>query len=142
MQYKRSNDRLVVRLEQGDEVMSSLISAAHASGVKQAVVISGIGQFAHSKLGIFTGSEGKYATQEFAAAAELLALVGNICERDGSLAGHMHAILARDDFSVFGGHLVEAQVGATLEVLLLVVDGIHMYRKIEQPNGMPGLYIE
>lgn len=142
MLYKRSNDRLVVRLEPGDEVHASLLAAAQASGLKQAVVISGIGQFTRSTLGFFTGSEGIYATQEFVGPGEVLSLVGNICDRDGKLAGHLHAVIARDDFSVYGGHLVEAQVGATMEVLLLVVEGIHMFRKIEQLNGMPGLYLE
>jgi predicted DNA-binding protein with PD1-like motif len=142
MLYKRSNDRLVVRLEPGDEVHASLLSAAQASGIKQAVVISGIGQLSRTKLGFFTGAEGKYAHQEFMGAAEVLTLAGNICERDGGIVAHLHAVLGRDDYSVFGGHLVEGYVSATLEVLLLVVEGIRMYRKIEQPSGLPGLYIE
>ncbi len=142
MLYKRSNDKLVVRLEPGDEVHASLISAAQASGIKQAVVISGIGQLGRTKLGFFTGANGVYAHQEFAGAAEVLTLAGNICERDGNLVGHLHAVLGRDDYSVFGGHLVEGHVSATLEVLLLAVEGIRMYRKVEQPSGLPGLYIE
>lgn len=142
MLYKRFNDRLMVRLEPGDEVHSSLITAAQASGLKQAVVISGIGQLGRTKLGFFTGANGVYAHQEFTGAAEVLTLAGNICERDGILVGHLHAVLGRDDYSVFGGHLVEGHVSATLEVLLLAVEGIRMYRKVEHPSGLPGLYIE
>lgn len=143
MLYKRSNCQLVIRLEQGDEVHSSLLEAAKACGIRQAIVISGIGQLGRTKLGFFTGADGKYSHQEFACAAEVLTLAGNICERDGILAAHLHAILGRDDYSVFGGHLLEGHVSATLEVLLLVVDdSIRMFRKPEMPSGLPGLYID
>lgn len=143
MQYKRKGDYLVVRLEPGDEVHTSLLEAARASALRQGVVISGIGQLDTTTLGFFVGPGEGYSHSTFTGAAEVLALAGNVCEKDGELMAHLHAVLGRDDYSVFGGHLVSGQVSATLEVLMLAVpDDIKLSRRIEHPSGLAGLFIE
>jgi len=133
----------MVRLEPADELPEALLAAARACAVTQAVVVSGIGQLNPVTLGFFVGPGQGYAQTSFDGAAEVLALVGNICTKDGDLIAHLHATLGRDDYSVFGGHLVSGRVSATLETLLLVVpDGIKLTRRIEQPSGLAGLFIE
>jgi hypothetical protein len=72
-----------------------------------------------------------------------LSLQGNIAWRDDEPIVHCHAVLGREDFTVFGGHLADATVAATIELFLRVIDpsAIRMYRKLE-PSGLAGLYIE
>jgi len=50
---------------------------------------------------------------------------------------------ANDDFGVFGGHLIDAKVGVTLELMIHIVgEPVKMYRELEADTGLPGLLIE
>lgn len=140
MQFKRTGDLIVIRLEPDEEVHAALLSAVQAAGASQGMVLSGIGQLRDIKLGfLHAGAEG-YSFQVFSGPAEVLALVGNISRKGGAPMAHLHAVLGRDDFSVFGGHFAEGFVTATLEVAVWAVgEGVVMERRPE--GAMMGLYI-
>jgi uncharacterized protein len=137
----RFGDAIAIRLQIDEDVHPALLEAARRFGAGGAFVISGIGMLRDPELGFFAGPEG-YMKKVFPGNHELLNLSGNISLRDGELMAHLHALLADEQFGVFGGHLFNAQVGMTLEVMLQVIgDPVRMYRKIED-SGLPGLIIE
>jgi len=139
---KFSEGYLVIRLEPGDDLIGSVLSAASDSGVSAGFIVSGIGHLAPVKLGYFIG-EGVYAEREFAEGGEVLALCGNISLKDGKPFAHIHATLGRDDYSLFGGHLVSATCDVTAEILILkVADSIKLIRRLEQSTKLFGLFIE
>lgn len=138
----RSGDNLAVRLHAGDDVHGALLDACRGHGVRGGFVISGIGMLSDPELGYFVGN-GRYERQAFPGRFELLSLCGNISLKDGEPMAHLHAMLAREDYSVFGGHLCSSKVGLTLEVLILAVpEPARMYRVIEPDSGLPGLIVE
>jgi predicted DNA-binding protein with PD1-like motif len=138
----RYNDVLAVRLDVGEPVHESLLAECKRRNIKGAMIVSGIGMLADPELAFFVGN-GRYDTQVFAGKFELLCLSGNVSVRDDGLLAHIHVILGRPDYSVLGGHLMQATVGLTLEVGLLPVEGsVRMYRKIEEQWGLPGLYVD
>ena len=139
MQYKQSGDMLVIRLGPGENVNESLLAALAACGVKQGIVLSGIGQFRDVKLGFLHLGSG-YAYRTFPGVGELLSMVGNVSQKDGETMLHLHVVLARDDFSVFGGHFTEGFVTATLEVAVQAV-GADVVMERRPEAGMMGLYI-
>ncbi len=142
MQAKRTENFLVIRLEPGDEVFPSLQNALSIHGIGQGFVIAGIGHFTQVRLGYFVG-EGKYKEEDFPEGGELLNLSGNVALKDGRPFLHLHAIIGRDDYSVFGGHLVSAVVNVTCEVLILAVpEFVRMTRKLEGTTKLFGLYVE
>ena len=142
VQSKLSQNFLVLRLEPGDDVFASILKALAEHNVRQGFLVSGIGHFAPVRLGYFIGA-GQYAEQDFPDGGEVLNLSGNIALKDGKPFLHLHCTLARDDYSVFGGHLVSATVDVTLEVLVIVIpDEVRMTRKLEESTGLHGLYIE
>ena len=53
------------------------------------------------------------------AQVELLSLLGDVAVGDQGPALHLHAVLGKADGSVVGGHLIEAYVRPTLEVILI-----------------------
>jgi len=133
---------IAIRLEAGEDVHASLLSACQQHDVRQAYVVSGIGMLADPTLGYFV-SKGQYEQREVPGRFELLSLSGNICLHDGKLMAHLHAMLAHEDLSVFGGHLFAAKVGLTLEALLNVIPpSIRMYRQLEDETGLAGLLVE
>lgn len=56
--------------------------------------------------------------------------------------GHLHVMLANEDYSVFGGHLFQAEVGLTLEGYIQSVGGIALSRALEGQTGLPGLLVK
>ena len=49
---------------------------------------------------------------------ELLSLIGNVALKDGKRVIHAHAVVGKRDGTAHGGHLVEAYVRPTCEVVL------------------------
>jgi predicted DNA-binding protein with PD1-like motif len=140
MYFARSSNVIAVRLEKGEAVHESLLNIFGQVGARAGFVVSGIGMLQDPELGFFAG-QGRYERRQFNGNFELLNLSGNVSLNDGEPMAHLHAMLANDDYSVFGGHLFSATVGLTLEVQLSLAEEAHMYRKVEPETGLPGLYI-
>jgi hypothetical protein len=68
--------------------------------------------------------------------AEVLSLVGDIARKDGEPKLHVHAVLGKRDATAVGGHLLEAHVRPTLEVVA-VVSPAHLRREIDEATGLP-----
>lgn len=142
MQYRRSGSVIALRLEPGEEVPAALAKVAHETEMSQGFVISGIGHLHKVQLGYFLG-EGHYALKDFPEGGEVLSLAGNLAPRDGEPFFHLHTVLGRDDFSVFGGHLATAVVDVTLEVMLLELGGdARMHREPDEATGLHALVID
>jgi uncharacterized protein len=139
---KRDADKLVIRLQAGEAVPEALLALCREHGVHGGFIVSGIGMLSDPELGFFV-NQGQYERQTFPGRHELLNLSGNVSLRDGDVMAHLHAMLANEDYSVFGGHLFGAKVGLTLEVMLQIVpDEIKMHRIVEPDSGLPGLIVE
>jgi len=68
---------------------------------------------------------------------EVLSLVGTIAPReDGEPQVHAHVVLGRSDGTTRGGHLLEAHVRPTLEVVL-VESPEHLQRRTDEETGLP-----
>jgi len=142
MYSSRYGDTIAFRMAAGESVHDALIALCRQHGVNGGFVVSGIGMLADPELGYFVG-EGRYERRAIPGRFELLALQGNVSLRDGEPMAHLHAMLANEDLSVFGGHLFSAGVGLTLEGALSVVgEPVRMYRVLEAETGLPGLIVE
>jgi uncharacterized protein len=142
MYAKRSGKQLIIRLNAGEDVHATLLELCRRHGVQGGFVVSGIGMLSDPELGFFVNN-GQYERQTFPGRHELLNLSGNISLRDGDVMAHLHALLANEDYSVFGGHLFGATTGLTLEVLIdIAPDDVRMYRVVEPDSGLPGLIVE
>jgi predicted DNA-binding protein with PD1-like motif len=138
----RGGDLVIARFTAGENVHASILALCRAHRVEGGLIVSGIGALADPVIGYFAG-DGNYVTREFPGIHECLSLTGNLSTKDGELMAHLHAIMSDTEFHAFGGHLVKAQVGITLELAISVVgEPVRMYREIEPETGLPGLKIE
>jgi hypothetical protein len=64
MEYKRNEQRILVRLDPGDELISSLKKVAKAEGVEGAFV-NGIGAARKAEIAHYDTKARKYNTKEF-----------------------------------------------------------------------------
>ena len=101
----------------GDEPMSLLTRFAEQHGIK-AARFTAIGAFSEAVVGYFDWQKKDYQRIAMREQVEVLALVGDVALDKGKPKLHAHVVLGKRDASAHGGHLLEARVRPTLEVVL------------------------
>ena len=139
MKHKLINDgseRSFARVfEQGDEAMASLTRFARDNRL-EAARFTGIGAVSGAVLGFFDLARKDDQRIAIDEQVEVVSLVGDVARGpDGAALRHAHIVVAKRDGSAWGGHLLEAQVQPTLEVML-VESPSHLQRCIDAATGL------
>jgi uncharacterized protein len=124
----------VVALEMGEEVVSSITGFALQLSLASSSV-TGIGGFQRVRLGFFDYERSGFRENLIDEQVELLSLVGNIADEEGTPHLHAHVVLGRYDATTRGGHLVEAVVRPTME-LVIVEYPEHLQRRHDKKTGL------
>lgn len=104
--------------EPGEEVMKGLLGFVREKGLA-AGHLTAIGAVSGAVLGYFDRQAKDYKRIPQESQAEVLSLIGDVALKEGGEPGvHVHAVLGLPDGSTRGGHLIEARVWPTLEVVL------------------------
>jgi uncharacterized protein len=103
--------------DKGEEVMKGLLAFARHFDLA-AGYVTGIGAFRQAVLGYFDPRKKDYLRIEQREQAEVLSLIGNLARKDHEPFWHVHVTLGLADGSVRGGHLLEAIVWPTLELII------------------------
>jgi predicted DNA-binding protein with PD1-like motif len=101
----------------GEEPVSQLTRFAEKHDIT-AARFTAIGAFSDVVVGYFDWDRKDYLRIPIHEQVEVLSLVGDIAVADGKPKLHAHVVLGKRDGSAHGGHLLEARVRPTLEVLL------------------------
>jgi hypothetical protein len=121
MRFKRVAETPVTYaliFETGDEIASGLKAFAKEQGLKDSS-FKAIGALSSVKVGWFDWEEKKYKTAvELKEQVELLSLIGDVAVKDGEPQVHAHLVVGRRDGTAHGGHLLEARVRPTCELIL------------------------
>jgi predicted DNA-binding protein with PD1-like motif len=131
---------LAVVLERGDEVMSTLqrFAAEHQLTASR---LTAIGAFESATLGYFDWERKVYERIPVAEQVEVLSLIGDIALDGAAPRVHAHVVLGRRDGSTIGGHLLDARVRPTLEVV--IIDSPEYLRRVCDPaSGIALIRIE
>jgi predicted DNA-binding protein with PD1-like motif len=107
-----------VVLDTGDEVVAALGKFVREQEV-EAASVTAIGAFRRAVLGYFQWETKQYTQIPIEEQVEVLSLIGDVAVADQGPTLHLHAVLGKADGSVVGGHLLEAHVRPTLEVILI-----------------------
>jgi predicted DNA-binding protein with PD1-like motif len=141
MQSIEEKGLIIIRLFTDEDLIHALKDICGQRRVQTAVVVSAIGQIKNFKLGYFDGE--KYLTRDCPEVHELLSISG-IVSRSPQGNGydiHLHASVGRSDHQVLGGHLTQAVVQATNEIVLMTTD-LKVQRRFDQTTGLMGLFLE
>ena len=107
----------VLVLATSDEVIATLTAFASREGLS-AARFTAIGALSDAVLGYFDWDTRDYARIPVRQQVEVLALVGDIANERGAPKVHAHVVVGKRDGTAHGGHLLEAHVRPTLEVML------------------------
>lgn len=122
MESKQFGTKLLIRLDPGDELVASIMTVCKEHDIRLGS-ISGIGAVNRAVVGLFRTGSKEYIKDELTGDFEITALMGNVSTMDGNTYLHLHATLADEAHNAFGGHLNEADVSATAEIWIDVVEG-------------------
>jgi predicted DNA-binding protein with PD1-like motif len=116
MQHHALGDgRHVLRLDAGEELLGALRQFAEAQGVT-AGLITGLGSVDAITLAFLDPTTNDYAKRRFEERMEVASLTGSLSMEEDRAHVHLHAVVSPQEFLAYAGHVVEAKVGATLEV--------------------------
>lgn len=134
MEYKKFDSSYLLRPDPGDEVVSCITELIRQEGIRLAS-IKGIGACNEAEIGLYEVEKRHYEMRRFSEEMEMLALNGNISEKDGEPYLHLHAVFGRADMSVIGGHLNKAVISGTGEIFIETKEGA-LERKVDERTGL------
>src|SRR4051794_40680206 len=118
----------------GDKAMAGLVEFARQNKLG-ASRITAIGAFRDVVLGYFDWGSKQYQKIPVHEQVEVLSLIGDVALKDGLPKVHAHVVVGRSDGSTRGGHLVEAHVRPTLEVIL-TESPVHLRKQFDEESGL------
>jgi predicted DNA-binding protein with PD1-like motif len=126
---------LVAVFDTGDKVMAGLKELATRERLN-AAQFSAIGALAEAELAYFDWEKKEYQPIPVKEQVEVAAMLGDVAVDDeGRPALHAHLVLGRRDGSAVAGHLVEATVRPTLEVVVTETPR-HLHRRKDKATGL------
>ncbi len=123
-----------VVLDTGDEAMACLSAFATEQRLS-ASQFTALGAFRNCVLGYFDWQMKDYRRIPIEEQVEVLALLGDIALDDGAPKLHAHVVVGKADGTAHGGHLLEARVRPTLEVII-TESPAHLQRRSDPETGL------
>jgi len=134
--FEVSSGRFLVRLALGEKLMETLRQFAAERQIG-AAFIRGLGAARTAELGYYLMDEKRYDPIPVTGYTEVASLLGNISwKEDGEPLVHIHSALSRRDGTTVAGHVLEIEVGATMELDVEILPG-RLSRKLDAEIGLP-----
>lgn len=123
----------LVVFQRGDDILSGLSAFAEKYNIGFAH-FTGLGAVSSARLGCYDRAKEMYHIIPVKGQAETVSFIGNIATFNGKPTVHVHMAVAQSDGLVRGGHLFQATVWPTLEVVV-TVEPLSIYKKKENDTG-------
>ena len=123
-----------VVFDKGEDVMAGLQDFAAKNNLGGSH-LTAIGGFSDMTLGYFDRERKEYKNIPLDLQVEVLSLVGDITLEEGRPRVHTHVVVGLPDGTTRGGHILEAHVWPTLEVIV-VESPQHLQRKTDPETGL------
>jgi predicted DNA-binding protein with PD1-like motif len=134
MEYRRGEKGITLRLDEGDEAVQSILLLCKKEGIRSAS-LSGIGAVKKAVLAHFDTKEMKYHSELYEGMYEVVSLTGNVTMLGGEPALHAHMVIADTSYKCYGGHLNNAVVNPTLEIVITPLD-VEIKREKDEKTGL------
>lgn len=127
-------------MDSGDEVVGALTEFAKAQGLAGSH-LKGIGALSDVTLGFFDWRTKDYRRIALHEQVEVLSLLGDVALDKGEPRLHAHVVVGRADGTAYGGHLLEAHVRPTLEIVLIDTPAL-LRRTYDAASGLALINLE
>jgi uncharacterized protein len=114
-----SPQTFILVFETGDKLSDGLLQFAKQQKLS-AASFKAVGALSSVRLGWLSWEHKRYEPSVVLdEQVELLSLIGDVALKDGEPVVHAHAVIGRKDGTAHGGHLLEAHIRPTCEVVLI-----------------------
>ncbi len=138
MDYKNFGGVFYVRLDRGDEIISSILDVCRKEHIGSAAY-SGIGGCEEAQIQTFIPETNTFELQTLCGMLELVSLTGNVITDDeGELYHHTHAVFSYkngEQHCLAAGHIKSIIVSYTAEIELRPVVGGTIKRQFDPETG-------
>lgn len=121
MKFKQINDKHIIKLEKGEKIIETLTEFLKKKSIKSGYFF-GIGAVSKAEIAHFNLDTKEYSYKTFNEPLEIISLLGNISTLDNKIIIHSHITLSDPEMKVYGGHLKEATISATCEIILTKIN--------------------
>jgi len=122
MNYKQFNNKVVVRIDKGEELVDCLKMICKKLDIKLGSIV-GIGSTDKVTIDLLNTKTKKYQSKEFTGDHEIAALIGNITTMNDEVYLHLHITICNIEHKAIGGHLSSAIISATFEGFIDIIEG-------------------
>ena len=138
MDYRKFGETWYIRLDRGDEIISSLQDICRKEQIASAIY-SGIGGCQEAQIQTYIPANSSFETQTLRGMLELVSLTGNVVRDDaGAYYHHTHAAFSYKEgerHCMAAGHIKSITVLYTAEVELRPVLGGEIKRQYDPETG-------
>ncbi len=128
---RKIGSKWFIRLQKGEEVVQSLKEFCEQNQIKLGS-ISGIGACKNVTMGLYDPQKKEYFKRTFPEDMEMAALLGNVSTMNQEIYLHLHATFSNEKLEAVAGHLNEATICATGEIIIDQVEGTIDRKKDEE----------
>lgn len=133
MRFVDTKRGYVIRMEPGEELLSSLVNFVEKMRIPSGY-FQGIGGVTDVELGYFDLKKNDYDRHSYSGEYELITASGNISDVDGKPFVHTHGVFSDEKCQTFSGHLFKATITITAEIFLFPLDVVLMRKPHETIN--------
>ncbi len=134
MEYRKFQNKIIVRMDKGEEILEKVREVAEKEKIKLAD-ISALGAVSEFTVGVFDTEAKEYHANEFKGSFEIVSLTGTINTMNDEFYCHLHMSAGNEKGQVFGGHLNKAIISATCEMVITLIEG-RVDRRFEEKVGL------
>lgn len=138
MNFKKIDDSpktFILVFKAGDELADGLLQFAKQQKLS-AASFKAVGALSSVRLGWFSWENKRYEPSvTLDEQIELLSLIGDVALKDGEPVVHAHAVIGKKDGTAHGGHLLNALIRPTCEVVL-TESPTHLQKFIDPESGL------
>ena len=124
----------VLIFDKGEEFIDGLTSFARENDLGGGH-FTAIGAFRDVMLGYFQPETNSYRQIPVVEQVEVLSLAGDIALKENMPDVHAHVVVGKPDGTAHGGHVIEAHIWPTLEVIL-IESPKHLRRRVDPETGL------
>jgi len=145
----RLGRRYIISIQPGANLVEQLLAFAHHVGLERGAIVSAIGSVRNVEFSdIQAGATlpitvPRMPVHKLEGPLDLLGIEGNLVPTEsGRVDPHLHIFGAKSSGEVVGGHLIEAEVFATCEIILseYIAEGVERQRS--KAGGVDTLFFE
>ncbi|MBI2049508.1 DUF296 domain-containing protein [Candidatus Roizmanbacteria bacterium] len=129
-----SKNKYVIRLVKEEKIQNSIVKFCKIKKIKNATLLA-IGSVTNPTLSYYNLNTRKYTEKKMIGDFELISFIGSIVSFENKPLVHAHISISNEHMQTFAGHLVEANVGATVEVILTKLES-SIVKKYNEEIGL------